>query len=147
MDAEATFKSKVVEKPKDCEILRSRKKHGNRELIKVKYHGFELNIKAQNNTVLLKNGMIINIEKMFTSSLTDNNANEIRLIGKTWKILQSAFNYPTDSSSLSIFKVEQTCEEQVEYCLSEVKSKILLLKIYELSHDNPNIYAVPFLHE
>ena len=58
--------------------------------------------------------------------------------------------YPCDSSYLDIYKVqpvEKTHEEElrIEFVASDIKCKMVLLKIFELQGDTRQWYVVPLL--
>ena len=86
------------------------------------------------------------------NSLFENpTADQINIYGKILRIIDAALHYPTKSSSnLDMYKVEvptnKNREDSIKCVSSDVKCKMVLLKIFELPNDEQDCYVVPLLH-
>lgn len=147
MEQEAMTKKKnITSKKESFEVLRSKAHATSVNIIKVRYLNFVLTTKSPNNAVILKNGDIMRIQKMSCLS-TIINVNSIAIIGEKVKIAHDAFKYPTQSSLLDIFEIEESNEiESVSVPLQEIKYKAVMLQIFELNTDKKKVYIVPMLH-
>lgn len=151
-EAQSEIDSPKVVIPSSYEILKPTLKQRTKmdavEIKRIRYINYTMDLKESNNTVLLENGDIISIERMFTPcSKKIDDVNNIFIVGKKYKIVGSAFDFPDVSSKLDIFRI-QVNEKAIsqQYSLSKIKCKIVLLKIYELIGDEIEMYAVPMLH-
>lgn len=112
-----------------------------------KYLDFVLTTKCPNNAVIFKSGCIIKIKKMRSFSKITNNARCIEIIGEKVTIVGDAVDYPTESSLLNMFEIEESNKSKtITFLLQEIKCKAVILEIFELCTDKKKVYAVPMLH-
>ena len=106
-----------------------------------------------NNTVILINdNRIIQITKM-ESAVFSSQLEEMTVHGRLLKITGPALDYPPGCSKvLNMYCVEVPDDNQkssqtiVKFNASEIKTKMVLLKIFEISNDSQEWYVVPLIH-
>lgn len=145
-----------VEKPKDCEAKKfTQQKDGSVEIQRIFYEHFTITTKSPNNTVLLKNGVIGDIESMSAPS-SDFEPNDVYLKGKALLIDGPAFEYPVNSALFNIYKWKNVEESKAvgevpaefvcEFKLNDIKSKMMSLSAFELEQDVKEKFVIPLLH-
>lgn len=119
---------------------------GKVQIRRLMYKNYQLTVKAPNNIVFLKDGIIMQITDIYSMSDT-NDINKIYISGNKINIIDAALNYPCDSSILHMYKVTLNNNfEKVDSVLSNVNCKMVLLTIRELAEDIGESYVVPMLH-
>ena len=104
-------------------------------IYRLKFQDSLLTVKAPNKVLLLKNGNIIEITKMFCVDKSLD-VNKVIISGKKIKIIESDIHYPDDLKFLNIFKVpSDTTNDEIETVLAEIDKKMILISIYQLSDD------------
>lgn len=139
------FYEKPTAYPPKCAILKCKKVNESVDITRVKFNDCELTSKAPNNTILLKNGKIMTIERMHSNSMGAKEKS-ITIVGKELEIVDNAFVYPTESRLLDIFKVEEKKAASMQISLQDVKCKMVQLSVFELPSDEKEIYVIPMLH-
>lgn len=69
----------------------------------------------------------------------NGNCEHIVLIGEKIDVIKSAYDYPTDSSTLNCFEVKEDRAIILKVQLSEVKTKMMLLKNFEFKTDKKKL--------
>jgi len=98
--------------------------------------------KSPNNTVLLTNGTILEINKIYIPSNKDEN--EIEISGTTLRIIKPLFTFPCNSNSLKMWTVTKSNPRSVTCKLEKVSQKMVTLDISE--NGKERIYTMPLLH-
>lgn len=131
---------KKITIPLFVEILKKNKqKNSSIYIKKIRYKNTIITTKSPNNTVILLNGKILQVNSIYTHS----SENEIQISGINLKIIKPIFEYPCNSSTLKMWKVKKTLDTIVTP-LSNVLQKMVT---FVLSDDNEEkIYTMPFLH-
>ena len=114
----------------------------------MQFFNSELTEKNPDNTVLWKNNTLVQIVKL-ESSVPNPLEKDIRIYGNVLKIMKSALEYPSDSKDFDMYQVEvptQNNKTEIEFSVSEIKTKMVLLKIFELNTGPQEWYVVPLLH-
>lgn len=146
MAEEESIKEKV-KIPVLVTILRSKKEQGKIVITRLKFMDAELSVKKPNNIVLLKNGKIIKIERIICEQ-TDAEK-EYFIEGTEFSKISPAFLYPEGAfKELNMFSI-QLANNNVKkeiFPISEIKSKIVFLNIYDLPGEDEKLYSVPLLH-
>lgn len=137
-------------KVSEIKVLKSKRINNNTHITRLQFKNSEIRTKIPNNIVLLKNKKIIAIERI-ESLVTTPSEKDIRFYGKMYNIIEPALSYPTDSTILDMYRVESPKKEQekeskVEFSVSDVDCKMVLLRIFEHPKDPQECYAIPLLH-
>lgn len=113
---------------------------------KIECSNFTITTKPPNNAVLLDNNNIVLISSITCSDMSDA-VNNLNFKGKKVTVIGPALDYPSDSTILNIFKVLiNKSAVTVEDKFSNIKSKLILLNIFELPGEVGESYAIPILH-
>lgn len=139
-----------IEFPKLVEILSfiDRDKENYLKIEKLKYRQFTLTSEPPNNVVLLKDGRIVFIKKMFTTN-ENFTVEEIQVQGKIVELEGPAFTFPTNSSIFNVHKVKKIIRD-CEFLLMNIENKMLILNMYEEKSEKaifPDVYVLPFLYD
>lgn len=125
---------------RDMEIIKKKKEDDhNICILKMKYKGVILTSKSPNNTVLLKNGKILEINKLFLSC---DHTNEISISGVILKKSKPMLQYPCNSEPLEMWRVTRE-DKMSTYSLESVICKMVTLVI---TNEGEKIYSMPLLH-
>lgn len=114
---------------------------------RLRYKEFTLKTTPPNNTVMLRNGQVFQIEKI--SSVSDSfEKNQIVFKGKSLEIGGPAYTYPTDSSLFNIFKLKkQASQYEASFYLEDLHCTMIHHCIYELESDEDSLsYVMPLMH-
>lgn len=103
-----------------------------------------LKIKKPDNTVLLKNGIIMCIQNMKLSFIESNYEN-ILLQGFVLQKIKSIFKWPTQSADFNMYRVRYI-KNIVNCRLIDVKAKMMNIDLSESIFDNKKSYVIPLLH-
>ena len=133
-------KATIPPKLKVLKIKKNTKKSSEKVIQSLEYNGFFLSNKNPDNCLFLKNKNFLLISKMCYVK------NEIKIFGKTFSKLSSAFDHPTSSSDLNIYKSSGNFDETISISLNDIECKALHLSIYELDDDQKDQYLIPMLH-
>lgn len=133
---------------KVCNIIKyskKKKEDGAIQIKKIRYNDCELTIKAPNNIVQLVDRSVLKINGMYSNAMTSN-PTKIYLSGHVMDT-DSAFEYPSNSRSLNIFKVKLNKTKNVRQVqLNNVCCKMAHLNIVEIAEDIGESYVIPILH-
>lgn len=144
---EMSLISKKVSIPPTIEILKmKRSENENRiNIIKIKYKGFILTTKFPNNLVILRNGVLLIINKMTCSR---RNSQHVQIEGNQWKVKQSIFKYPTKSEDLKMWELTNSPSRQItQIDINQIQQKMLHLKIISQPCRKTCNYAIALLHD
>ncbi|KAJ8688271.1 hypothetical protein QAD02_024066 [Eretmocerus hayati] len=127
------------------EVYYSRKKpKDNKVLIdRVTFNHSTVSLNLANSTVMMKNGDVIHVLEMYSSSKISG---EVLLKGEKLKIVGDAFTYPMKSSCLGIYEVKDQCGDEGVYSLSDMKTKMVRISIPESRFGPKEDYVIPLLH-
>uniref|UniRef100_A0ABD2WAF9 Transposase domain-containing protein n=1 Tax=Trichogramma kaykai TaxID=54128 RepID=A0ABD2WAF9_9HYME len=125
--------------PDELVIVKEHKTNG---LVSLWFQQQFLSVKHPNNTVMLDNGSVVKIIKMFKQE------NSIFLTVVTYKSKSSAFKHPCDSSFLDIYEIldQVTLSTKRNVPLSSVKSKMVKMSISLDEVVDKKSLVVPLLH-
>lgn len=101
------------------------------------YKGFNLSSSSGDNCVFLNQNRIIIIRRIYVETLNENEI--IYLEGKSLNIIKPFFNYPAESSIISLYEVSIT-EELITVSSENIVYKGILLPI------NNTYLCCPFVH-
>lgn len=136
--------------PKPFEVLSFKQTKDDICIInKLKYSQFKLTAKSPNNVVLLKNGTIISIDNIFTTSNDFEDLEKIKVSGNIVDLDGPAYEYPTNSALFDIYRVKKTSDIQCTFLLEEIKKKMFFLNVVDSVSENENssdLYVIPLLH-
>ncbi|KAJ8665454.1 hypothetical protein QAD02_007116 [Eretmocerus hayati] len=97
---------------------------------KLKFKNYQFSIKKPDNIIWFKDGYIVKMKSMITSSLS-NDPTRLLVIGEQIEILKPAFSYPTCSSLLGEYSVKRRSDGNlVKFPLSDMKGKYCSFKIF-----------------
>lgn len=132
---------KKITLPSSLEILKKNEKQKKSSIYikKLRYKNFIITAKSPNNTVLLMNGKILQIN----SICTDLEENTIHISGIILKIIKEMFTYPSNSAPLKMWRVKKTSDTIVTQPLSYVLQKMVTFVIID---NKEKIYTMPLLH-
>lgn len=135
-----TYQEKV-QLPLEIEILsKNNAREGDKIIIKkLRYRKAILALNNANNTVLIDNGDVMQITKMYTLS----NRNEIKVLGKMFRKEKPLFRYPCSSEFLCMWEVSKT-EIEKKITLTSILRKMVTFIIEEKA--SKKIYVLPLLH-
>lgn len=106
--------------------------------------------KNPDNVVILKNKTIVQVDKMDSLYLNPSEE-DINIHGNILKIMKPALEYPSSSADLDMFQMEipdmKENLEKITFKICDIKSKMVLLKIFELESDLQEWYAILLLHK
>lgn len=110
------------------------------DIKQIKFKQFIISTSIPDNTVLLKDGRIISVEKI--------NENPERLVveGRKLKKLKEVYNYPSDSSVFDTWEVQLGHRRIISCTLNEIDKKMVRLSLSFEENGNPRTYVVPLLH-
>lgn len=128
--------------PPTIQVLRKLKEDafGNVLIKIVKYKESILTTKSPNNTVLLRNNKILQIDKIYANI----NSQCIKIHGTVLKKKYSMFTYPCDSKILKMWAVTKKRNILLTCKLNCVCAKMVVLDIS--SEIKERIYVMPLLH-
>lgn len=130
--------------PRDVIILKTKSMTGrNLCITKLKYKQALLTTKSPNNTVLLSDGGVIAINKMYVTinkNIDTIRVSDIEIHGTRLKLMKPIFKYPCNSKILNMWEAMIKPEEKVQCILHSVSSKMIAL------HIDTRIYVIPLLH-
>ncbi|XP_067206952.1 uncharacterized protein [Linepithema humile] len=148
---------KKVTFPPSVTILRKGRTERNGSILvkKIKYKQVIITTKSPNNTVLLNNKILMNIDAMHVPP--NENDTRIVLTGTALRIIEPMFTYPCNSETLKMWKVDVT-SKRIIYPLQSVAHKMtkLTIKNYDNSNNNndeddsdneaTSTFVISFLH-
>lgn len=148
LEREICYNPVVTKKIGKVEITSSVKKNEIFIIKSVSFDGSDLKTKNPNNFVLLKNKSIIEISSIYSkSSQLPSDSSKICIKGRELDTIQAAYTYPTNSELFNMYEVKQNEKnKEQEFVLSDVKCKMVLLKVFEFENDEKTEIAVPLLH-
>lgn len=128
--------------PPEFAILKKNKHRdpeGIERIQKIQYKGFIISLKSPNNTVLLHDGTILQLNLIYKQHGSD----EINLQGKVFGMKKSVYTYPVDSSFFSMWQVKETRNIK-RSTLSSIHKKMIFMDIGVGT--TRKLYCVPLLH-
>lgn len=130
--------------PPTIQVLRKLKEDafGNVLIKTIKYKESILTTKSPNNTVLLHNNKILQINKIYAPANIDNQC--IQIHGTVLKKKHSMFTYPCNSNILKMWAVTKKRNNLLTCKLNCVRAKMVVLDIS--SEIKERIYVMPLLH-
>ncbi|XP_074096108.1 LOW QUALITY PROTEIN: uncharacterized protein LOC141525491 [Cotesia typhae] len=137
----------ISSKPQLTETIKILKEYindGIDEIIikRIKFKNILLTTKSPNNTVLLKNNEVLEINKIFR--LSTDNCMLIKINGKILKKQKALFTYPCNSEDLEMWKVSAKNETMGTYKITDVAKKMVSIDLS--CDDREKLYVMPLLH-
>ncbi|KAJ8687794.1 hypothetical protein QAD02_023588 [Eretmocerus hayati] len=146
IERDLEFNLKKATVTTELQILKSKQVDNLLHIQKIKFKNYQFSVKRPDNMILFKDGSIVEIKSMLSSSVTTD-PSKVFILGEQIKILEPAFNYPTCSSLLREYCVERgESGDLVKFSLADMQCKYCLFEIFELPRDGKKLYAVPLLH-
>ncbi|KAJ8670233.1 hypothetical protein QAD02_001492 [Eretmocerus hayati] len=146
IERDLEFNLKKATVTTELQILKSKQVDNLLHIRKIKFKNYQFSVERPDNMILSKDGSIVEIKSMLSSSVTIN-PSKVFILGEQIKILEPAFNYPTCSSLLREYCVERgESGDLVKFSLADMQCKYCLYEIFELPRDEKKLYAVPLLH-
>lgn len=128
---------KKVQLPPAYEILKT---VGN-DIKKIKFKQFIISTTVPDNTILLKDGTIINVEKIIRKTAS------FALQGQILMKMKEVFNYPCDSSVLEMWEINLECRRKVVNCtLNDIERKMARMTVSFEEDGNSKTFVAPLLH-
>ncbi|KYN15964.1 hypothetical protein ALC57_11792 [Trachymyrmex cornetzi] len=126
------------------QILRQSRSNNEGEIIikRLQYIGVVLTSRVPNNTVLLDNGLLLKIDRIFLSAY--ENENDIKITGTIFKKVEPLFTYPCNSADLHMWAVSERNTTSGTFPLNKVIQKMITFDIS--TEIEEKIYTMPFLH-
>ncbi|KAJ8682882.1 hypothetical protein QAD02_018674 [Eretmocerus hayati] len=139
-DLEFNFKKATINT--ELQILKSKQIDYLFHVQKLKFKNYQFSIKKPDNIIWFKDGSIVEIKSMITSSLS-NDPTRLFVIGEQIEILKPASSYPTCSSLLGEYSVKRRSDGNlVKFPLSDMKGKYCLFEIFEMPWEEKKLYAM-----
>lgn len=110
------------------------------EITQIKFKQFIISTSIPNNTILLKNGRIISVEKII------RNPERLVVEGQELRIVKRVYNYPSDSSFFNIWEVQINQRRKISCPLDEIDTKMVRLTLSFEENRNKRTFVVPLLH-
>ncbi|KYQ53228.1 hypothetical protein ALC60_07631, partial [Trachymyrmex zeteki] len=107
---------------------------------KIRYKNFIITIKSPNNTIILINGKILQINSIYTHS----DENEIQISEIILRIIKPIFEYPCNSKSLKMWRVKKS-NTIITQPLTNVLQKMVTF-VLNNNNNQEKIYVMPLLH-
>ena len=93
------------------------------------------------NMVLLEDNTVVMIKKMFS------NSTNLQFEGQTWEKKKPLFTYPTNSSHLKIWELqEKVTRGTVTYDVNTISSKLFKLSLNLKEDKSERTFDIPLLH-
>lgn len=122
--------------PPEIKILKS----AGDTILKIRYKEYYFSNKSPDNLVLLKNGEILKIEKIYIRE-------SLMLDGRIWKKKKSVYDYPCESSLLNMWELEKDPAENIRsFQLDSIDIKMILLPMDINVNGRTHMFAVSLLH-
>lgn len=115
-------------------------------LLKIKYHNFCIAPKPPNDIFMLNNDIIIKIVNLGYSSVFED---DIKLTGMCWMKKKPIFQYPTCSTDLHMWQLEEKpSKDVVKFKLTDIKFKMVQMRLpYKQNYlEREKIFVIPLLH-
>lgn len=127
---------KCVTLPQEQEIISKNSK----DILQIKYKQYLLTPKCPNNMILLNNGTVMEINKIFLKN------NNIYCNAKKYDKINTLYNYPCDSTQLYIFEIMQNVRRQnINICVNEIKYKLVRMETNFKIDEVTKIFVMPLL--
>lgn len=115
-------------------------KRNRSDITKLKYKTIIITTKPPNNMILLENNKVCEIIKIFIQN------NDILLKIKTWKIKNSLYTYPCDSTNLNMYELQlEPLQEKKIISVDKIKYKLMKLSIFD-EENREKIFVISLLH-
>lgn len=99
-----------------------------------------ITVNQPNNVVLLRNGNIFKIKKLYVTKRAITQLDEVIIEGYAITIQGNVFDYPHASSDFGIFLLGNSVKNSTRYSALDIESKCVYLKVYG------NKYAITLIH-
>ncbi|KAJ8672812.1 hypothetical protein QAD02_004072 [Eretmocerus hayati] len=115
-------------------------------LQKLIYKCYELTPKIPNNCIHLMDESIVRVPDFISFSHTST-ADQVLILGTRFSLLGSAYEYPTSSTHLEIYRVGENHDAAIiQIPLKNMKCKAIVFDGYELPNDTRETLSAPMLH-
>lgn len=111
-------------------------------VVRIKFRNTILTKNSPNNTVLLNNNKILEINSMYIPK--NENIQSIKITGIILKKIAPLYVYPYSAEIMEMWRVSKRQNDMVTYMLSDVQLKMIQFNIS--SQTKENIYVMPLLH-
>ena len=129
---------KNVTLPPIIEILHSDPENN---VTKVRYKEFTISNVSPNNVILLKNGTIASVRRMFWDH------GNLKLEYQVWKRKKSMYTYPCNSGKFDMWRLYSEPSQNIKSCsITAVSTKCIQLKLSLTEGGAQKLYVIPFLH-
>lgn len=139
----ASFKPSFKPKLKrNFEVLKSRQGNDNKlHISKIRFRGVIMSTKKPDNSILLNDGEIIQIQEIICRDST--HSKNVELIGSILKKDKPLLKYPCDSKILEMWKVSRT-HRRHSFRMDAINRKMIL---FTFEHEDcEKMYTMPILH-
>ena len=108
---------------------------------KVRYKEFTISNVTPNNMILLKNGTIASVRRMFLDH------GNLKLEYQVWKKKKPMYTYPCDSGKFDMWRLYSEPLQKIKSCpITAVSTKRIQLKLSFMEGGAQKLYVIPFLH-
>ena len=134
---EYTIKPRKATIPPTIEILKSK----GEELLQIKSKQNIISTKSPDNIVLLSNGKILKVERIFGP------IESITIEGRIWRTENSIFTYPFPSSEIDMWELCREPSLNIKtISIKSIDRKMVLLPMAVKMNERKRFYVMPLLH-